>query len=40
MKHLVKKAKYIILLCLKAVEGLDLDNIKVRISRVKDGGES
>lgn len=39
-KHLVKTAKRIARVCLKDVEGLNLDNMKVRITRVKGkGGE-
>lgn len=39
-KHLMKAAKRIARVCLKDVEGLNLDNMKVRIKRVKgEGGE-
>lgn len=39
-KHLVKAAKRIARACMKDIEGLNLDNMKVRITRVKGkGGE-
>lgn len=37
-KHLVKTAKRIARVCLKDVEGFNLDNMKVRITRVKGNG--